>query len=310
MKNYLFILCTLVCLAVFAGETPMQLNTSTGTLHGTLSVPEGKVKFPLVILIAGSGPTDRDGNNPIMKNNSLKMISEGLTKEGIAVFRFDKRGIAASENAMKAEKDLVFDDYITDVLAWVNLLEKDNRFSEIVLAGHSEGSLIGMLAATKSNSIKKYISIAGAGIRASDIIKKQIESQPAFVQEIVSSKLDSLEKGDTLRNVDPMLYTLFRPSIQPYMISWIKYDPAEIIAKLNIPVLIIQGGKDIQVGPENAEALAKGNPKAKRVDLPEMNHVLKSIDTMDMEAQMKTYSEPERPLDAELIPAIAAFVKS
>lgn len=151
-------------------EDSISLFTVTGTLKGSLFVPSGKPTFPVLVIIAGSGPTDRYGNNPMgVKANSYKMIADALTKENVAVLSFDKRGIAKSMGAVKTETDLRFDDYVNDVVQWIQLLQKDKRVKEIFIAGHSEGSLIGMLAAQKIK-VQGYISVAGPARGIAEII--------------------------------------------------------------------------------------------------------------------------------------------
>ena len=158
--------------------------------------------------------------------------------------RYDKRGIAESKGAGKSETDLRFDDYVNDAKEWTQLLKKDKRFSKVIVIGHSEGSLIGMIAGTTAD---KFISIAGAGQSADKILKEQLSSQPKEVQDLSFPMIDSLKNGKTIDNVPPMLNSLFRPTVQPYMISWFKYDPQNEIKKLSILTLILQGTTDIQV---------------------------------------------------------------
>jgi len=210
------------------------LETPTGKLFGTLTIPQKDPPFPVVLIIAGSGPTDRDGNNPRMKNNALKMLATELMKNGIASLRYDKRGIGKSSSAGLKESDLRFENYIEDAIGWTNFLKQDNRFGDIIIIGHSEGSLIGMIA-SQQKQVKKFISIAGAGQSADKIIRTQLMSQPPIILEQASPVLDKLVKGETTENVSQMLYSLFRPSVQPYLISWFKYDPQkEKMAKHDI----------------------------------------------------------------------------
>ena len=160
---------------LFAIATATELKTPTGTLHGTLLAPESKKPVPVVLIISGSGPTDRDGNSAILpgKNDSLKMLAEGLAAKGIASLRYDKRGIGESAGAMTAEKDLRFETYIDDAAAWAAKLKKDPRFSRVVIAGHSEGSLIGMVAAQKG-AAAAYVSIAGLARPADAVDRKSV----------------------------------------------------------------------------------------------------------------------------------------
>lgn len=294
-------------------EEPIVLKTETGDIHGTLKVPPTDLKtVPIAILIAGSGPTDRNGNQPQVQNNSLKMLSDALFYNGIATLSYDKRGISESREAMKDEADLRFEDYVNDVKGWSNLLSKDERFSSITIIGHSEGSLIGMIAAQNS-TVTKYISLAGVAEPASSILKEQVEkqlaTQPQTVKDMIFSYIDKLEKGETIENVPISLYSLFRPSVQPYMISWFKYNPQEEIKKLRIPILIIQGSTDIQVSVRQAELLVEAQPKAQKIIIDNMNHILKDCEESDMISQLPLYNNPNAPLNKLLIKAVVAFIK-
>lgn len=289
-------------------ETVMLKTISGEIIEGTLTVPETKAPTPVVLIIAGSGPTDRNGNNPMMTNNSLKMLSDELVKNGIASLRYDKRGIGKSKMAGEKEVDLRFDNYIQDAIGWIKFLKATQKFTTITVVGHSEGSLIGMIAAQNEN-VSKIVSIAGAGQPADKIIRDQLKAQPPFVLEQASPVLDKLVKGDTVENIPPMLLSLFRPSVQPYMISWFKYDPQNEIAKLKKPVLIIQGTTDIQVGIDDAQKLKTAKPEAKLVLIDGMNHIFKNAEA-DRMKNIQTYNQPDVPLNDELVPVICSFINA
>src|SRR5438874_294585 len=216
-------------------------------LHSSLLLPKDVDKAtPVVLLLSGSGPTDRNGNSPVLsgKNNSLQMVAEGLASNGIASLRYDKRGVGESAGAMVAESDLRFETYIDDAVAWCEQLRKDKRFSVVVIAGHSEGSLIGMLAAKQCNA-NGFISISGAGRAAADILRTQLAGKlPPELATQSDAILKNLEAGKTTENAPPELAAIYRSSVQPYLISWFRYDPANAIAALTVPVLIIQGTTD------------------------------------------------------------------
>lgn len=294
-----------------AQEQPIVLKTSTGDINGVLLKPISTKKIPVVLIIAGSGPTDKDGNQAAMQNNSLKMLAEALKQNGVASLRFDKRGIASSRTAGKQESDLRFDNYIDDVSGWINLLAQNKSLSKIIVAGHSEGSLIGMIASAKDKRVKKYISIAGAGKPADEIIKEQLSSRPQAVKDLVFPMFDILKRGETIPDVPASLNALFRPSVQPYMISWFKYNLQTEIKKLKIPSLIIQGDKDIQVSVKDAHLLtAAAGTKATEKIIVNMNHVLKNTETTDQTEQIKNiYSNPSLPLNAEMVKEMVRFVQ-
>ena len=287
-------------------EKAIALETATGNIQGTLLLPLTPENPPVVLIISGSGPTDRDGNNPIMKNNSLKMLAEGLAEYGIASLRYDKRGIGESKDAGPTESQLRFENYVNDAKAWIQLLSQETRFSKIVVLGHSEGSLIGMLA-SQNTAVAQYISVAGIADPAAKALKEQLKAQPAFVTELSNPILDQLERGQQVDSVPPFLFSLFRPSVQPYMISWFKYDPKQEMAKLDIPILVIQGTTDIQVDTSNAQALADANPKTQLQLIEGMNHILK-LAPLDRTANISTYSLPYLPLIEGLVDRIAQFM--
>jgi pimeloyl-ACP methyl ester carboxylesterase len=289
-------------------ESDLTLTTPTGSIYGTLTIPNGCQKCPIVIIIAGSGPTDRNGNSIAgVDANSYKMISEGLAQEGIASLRYDKRGIAASKDAMTGEKDIRFENYIDDVVLWIQMIKRDDRFKNIYVLGHSEGSLIGIVAAEREK-VKGYISVSGIGDSADKTLREQLKNKLPIYLMVASNKiLDSLKAGKTVENVDKNLMSIYRPSIQPYLISWFKYDPSVEIAKLKIPILILQGTTDIQVTPKDAQKLWEGNKNAKLVIIENMNHVLKES-PMDQKANLETYKKPTLPLKKELLEEIIRFI--
>lgn len=311
MNKVLFTILTLIFFSTAcAVEKNIILPTATGDIHGVLLMPDVEQPCPLVIIIAGSGPTDMDGNTigSNSRNNSLKMLAEGLATEGIASLRYDKRGIGKSQAAVMNEEELRFEHYIDDAAAWADMFADDKRFSTIAIAGHSEGSLIGMVAAQKSKAVKAYISIAGCGRPAYEVIEEQLEPQPEQIQREAAAINRELREGRTVEMVPSYLATLYRKSVQPYLISWYRYNPAKEIAKLRIPVLILQGDKDIQVGVDEAERLYAARMFSSYHIIRNMNHVLKHCESSEIIGQLNTYQNPDLPIKEELIEHIARFL--
>ena len=281
-------------------------------LHGTLLMPASAAgRIPVVLVHAGSGPTDRDGNSPLLAgaNNSLKLLAEGLAAQGIASVRFDKRGIAASRAAAGREEDIRFETFIEDAAAWVTQLRADPRFSTVSIVGHSEGSLIGMVAARRSGA-SAFVSIAGAGRPAQDILRAQLGQQlPPAMMASAERGIAALAAGRMADSTPPQLESLFRRSVQPYLISWFRYDPAKEIAALTVPVLIAQGTADLQVPVEDARLLAAAAPRATLLLVEDMNHVLKTAPG-DRAAQMRSYGDPTLPVAPRLVGAIIELVRS
>ncbi len=284
----------------------VDLKTNTGSLYGTLLLPNTvRDEVPVAIIIAGSGPTDRDGNNAMMKNNSLKMLAESMANNGIATLRYDKRGIGESKAALISEANLSFEDLIQDAQQWVQILKENKKFSKIIIIGHSEGSLIGMNAAKMANG---FISLAGAGRSADLILKEQLGAQPKQVQDLCFPIIDSLKAGKTVDNVNPMLNSLFRSSVQPYLISWFKHDPQEDLKKLQYPCLIVQGDNDLQVSINDARLLAATKNNNQLVIIEKMNHVMKIIDSGDRSVNVAAYSNSTMAISNELTKVIVNYI--
>ncbi len=301
----------LFAVTIYAGEEEITLNTPTGDIHGRLMLPDSEAPCPVVIIIAGSGATDMNGNSigARMTNNSLLYLARELAANGIASVRYDKRGIGRSTAAATAEQDIRFEHYINDAALWADKLGSDARFNSVIIAGHSEGSLIGMVAAQQSKAVKGYISIAGCGSPAYEILERQLKSQPERIQQESAAICKELREGRTVEKVPFYLSSLYRASVQPYLISWFRYDPAVEIAKLDIPVLILQGDRDLQVGVEEAKKLQAAREDAAFYIIKDMNHVLKQCVTDDMKEQLKIYNDPDLPLKPELVTHIVEFVK-
>lgn len=286
-------------------QTPVTVNVTDATLAGSLIMPTKNSigKVPVVLIIAGSGPTDRNGNSSLgVSANSYLLLADALGKAGIATLRYDKR-YSGETKTTKAEVDLRFEDFVNDAIGFIKQLKTDPRFSKVIILGHSEGSLIGMVAAEREK-VAAYISVEGAGDRADKVIAEQFKTMPE-VYAANAAKLDSLGKGLTVSAAsnDP----LFRLSVQLYLISWFKYNPQIEIAKLKVPVLILQGTTDFQVSVGDAQNLKKAKPDATLVLVEGMNHVLKQAPA-DREQNIKTYNKPELPVDPSLIKTIVQFV--
>ena len=286
-------------------ESTVEVAISGGKLFGSLRVPVKGEKFPVVLLIAGSGPTDRNGNNISMQNNSLQMIAATLGAKGIASLRYDKRGVAESANVPVKEEDMRFQDMVDDAKSWLDFLKKDKRFFHFTVMGHSEGSMIGAIVAQEADA---FVSLAGPGRKADVLIREQLAFQPDNIKKPSYAILDSLAKGKTVNDVPGELAPLFRKSVQPYLISLFAIDPAESLKKLKIPVCIVQGGKDLQVKTADADALKAAYTDAVYHFFPNMNHVLKTIEGEYLE-NMSSYDKPNLPLQKGLPDALIAFVK-
>lgn len=308
MKSLLSIPAKLFGQGARVAGTRITQTTPTGAIEGSLIVPVSSGSVPVALIIAGSGPTDRDGNNKSMKNNSLRFLAIELKKLGIASLRYDKRGIGASRASGLSEENLSFENYIQDAEGWIEILGKDDRFSEVIVIGHSEGSLIGMVASRHSN-VSKYISLAGVGKKASEVLLDQLGTQPEEIRENSRRIIERLLKGEVTNSIDPSLRSLFRPSVQPYLISWFKYNPVDEVSRLEIPVLVIQGTADMQVPVEHANLLAEANNRAEVVLIEDMNHILKKS-VSERSQNIATYNMPKLDNHPALVQEIQKFLSS
>lgn len=299
-----FLLLSYLLIIVFFSnaqkEKEVSISNSNGKVYGTLTLPKGKKSdIPVALIIAGSGPTDRDGNNPFMKNNSLKMLSDSLVKMGVATLRYDKQGIGASASASKPEMELTVEDFIQDVKLWIEFLRSNKKTGPITLIGHSEGSFFA-LAAAQDTPVEKVVSVAGAGRRIDKIILEQLGAQDEKLVADAKIIFDSLEVGLVVQDVSPNLQSLFRKSIQPYIISWMKYDPAKLVSTLTCPIFVIQGDKDIQVQIQDARLLVGQNKHVQLHVIEGMNHIFKKVEG-DRDANMITYLDPNLPIMTEFV---------
>jgi pimeloyl-ACP methyl ester carboxylesterase len=289
-------------------QRPITLDTGSGELFGSLLLPKSDTPVPVVLIISGSGPTDRDGNNiEGGRNDSLKRLAWVLAKHNIASVRFDKRGVAASLAATPDERNLSVEAYVADAEAWARKLKTDPRFGQLILLGHSEGALIATLAAPSVDAAA-VISLSGSARPIDQVIRQQLSNRlPPPLMQRSNELLDSLKAGHVDDNVPPQLEVIFRPSVQPYMISLFRQDPAAAFAKLKMPALIIQGSNDIQVGVGDAKMLKAAKPDAELVVIEGMNHVMRIVPN-DVKRQLASYKDPQLPLAAELGTRIIEFI--
>lgn len=288
-------------------ESDIALPLPEGELKGTLALPNATLKVPLVLMLSGSGPTDRNGNGPGMKNDSLKQLAHKLASGGIASVRYDKRGIAQSAGVGPAESELRLEHYVKDAVAWIAFLKHDARFSKFVILGHSEGALIGMLAANAAD-VDGYISVAGAGVSADVLLRNQLAGK--LRPELQSENeriIASLGKGHVVAKVPADLMVLYRPSVQPYLISWFKQDPAKVFREVRAPSVVIQGSTDLQTSVESARILHQARPESALAIIPGMNHVLKMSGGGQL-TQLLAYVSPIYEVSEELTRVIVSFV--
>ncbi|AZQ43670.1 alpha/beta hydrolase [Nonlabens ponticola] len=275
-------------------------------VKGTLLMPENQANKTLVILLTGSGPNDRDGNSMMTKNDSHKQLAQALQKEGIATYRYDKR-TATRLKERRSVDDIKFQDFVTDASSVINHFVDDKRFDKIYMAGHSQGSLVAMLAL--NDEVDGFISIAGPGETIDKSIIQQVGAQSPGLDKQVETVFNKMKAQDSLVTDYPAyLNSIFNPSLQPFMKEWMSHDPALVISKLELPVLIVNGDQDTQIDIKQAKLLHTAAPQADYYIIKDMNHVLKKVGSDPLE-NAKSYSDPNFPLHEELVQRIVDFVK-
>lgn len=305
MKPIIFLVLLTLTLNVLS-QKELKIPSENVELAGTLLLPEKETKR-VVLIISGSGSTDRNGNTlPNLINDGLKKLAEELTEVGYATLRYDKRGVGQStSDAIKAE-GLRFEQYALDANKWITYLKK--QFEDITVIGHSQGALVGMLAVQK-NPVNRFISLAGLSEDAYSTVKRQLSPQPQFVKDDAYPILDSLRIGVKVDSVPAYLNGLFHPNLQDYFISFMQYDPRKEIKKLKAPILVVQGTTDLQITVQGARELSNASPLSSLMIIDGMNHVLRKT-TVEAQSNMATYSDPTIPLHEDLIPRIVSFLQS
>jgi uncharacterized protein len=296
--------------AASAAPDPDGIEVTTAGLSGTLRKPANVERPPVVLLIAGSGPTDRNGNQAGLQPNELRMIAEAMAEHGIASLRYDKRGVGRSTVPASFREDaLTIDSFVDDAAAWLTWLEQRGDLGPRFVAGHSEGGLIAILLA-KRTALDGIVLMAAPGRRLGEITREQLRAaaMPKPLLDEALATLAALERGESVPNVSSQLMPLLRPSVQPFMRSVLAIDPAGELARLRVPLLVVQGGHDLQVAEADAAALVRARPDAVVFRSVEMNHVLK-LAPAERADQQKAYSDPSIPLAPGLADAIVAFVR-
>jgi pimeloyl-ACP methyl ester carboxylesterase len=298
--------------AATVASVSMTAPGPKGPLAGTFE-DAGK-GAPVVLIIPGSGPTDRDGNNPIgVTAAPYRLLADALAARAVSSVRI-KRGLFGSKAAIADPNQVTIGDYANDAHTWVATIRQKTGAKCVWVLGHSEGALVALAAGQQADGICGVILVSGAGRKLSDVIREQLRSNPANapVLDSAMAALDALDrrKHVDVTNINPALLSLFRPQVQDFLIDMFGYDPAKLAASAAVPLMIVQGERDIQVSTADAKALAAAQPKAKLFLIPAMNHVLKDVPADDRPRNVATYGDPSLPVDTSMVDAITAFVTS
>jgi uncharacterized protein len=310
---------TLLAIALAASTAPAPLESfpeargPNGPLKGTMLSPAKGA--PIVLMIPGSGPTDRDGNNPRgLKAGTMKLLAEGLAAQGIATVRIDKRGMYASAGAIADANAVTMEDYAADTHSWVTSIQRSTGAKCVWLLGHSEGGIVALLAGQDGENICGAFLLSTPGRPLGQVLDEQLKANPANAPILGEAEkvISEFEAGHHVgqASLNPVLLPLFHPAVQRFLISQFAIDPAKLAAQFAKPLLILQGDRDIQVSRRDAQLLKQAQPNATLILLPNTNHVLKEVASGDRGANIATYSDPGLPLADGVVSDIAKFIKA
>ena len=293
-------------------ETAVEAPGPAGALRGTMLGPASG-SGAVVLIVPGSGPTDRDGNNPLgISAAPYRLLAEGLAARGVTTLRIDKRGTFGSAGAIASANQVTVADYAADVHQWARVARATTGAPCVWVLGHSEGGLVASLAGQQTDDLCGLVLVAASGRPVGTVIREQLRANPANAPLLdqAMAALDSLEAGRhvSTEGMNPALMPLFAPPVQDYLINLLSYDPAELIGTVRLPVLIVQGRRDLQVNEADARRLADANPAARLSLIDNANHVLKAVATDDRATNAATYGDPSLPLAPGIVEAIAGFV--
>ncbi|RPD98192.1 alpha/beta hydrolase [Aureibaculum marinum] len=307
MKNIILILLLFISFIGYSQkddyiERELQIPSKNISVNGTLMMPKTIKSMPLVIIIPGSGMVDRNGGD----GNYLKQLALGLVMRDVATYRYDKSSIALAKIEGFKEENVSFDDFINEAITVIKYFKKQNLYSKIIVAGHSQGSLVGMVAG--QSRIDGFISLAGAGRTIDKILIEQVVNQSPQFRADMEKTFEIIKSGKIDENFNPLLVSVFRKSLQPFWASWIKYNPQEELKKLDVPALIINGTKDIQVPVTDAELLHNAYDNSQLLIIDKMNHVFKEVESDNRMENISTYTKADLPISKKLVEGIITFI--
>ncbi len=289
-------------------SSDVRIPTYSGQIHGTLNHNNTNSNSVAILLLADAGKKNRDGNAGSYNNSScLKFLSEELARFGIPTLRYDKRGVGMSKTALQCESELRFDDFIEDAVHAVQYMKNQLRYSRVIILGHGDGSLIGMLA-SKNVAVDGFVSIACRAENMAELFRDRLKHQlspPLLSQaEVIISQL---VEGCVTDDLPVAFEDIFSHESQPYLISLFPYEPKREIKKLEMPVLIIHGSQDLEISQIDAHKLKACAPEATLVIIEGMNHVLKNV-PVDCELQIDLYRDSTLPITRVLVTNILGFI--
>jgi len=310
MNKIILFFSLFLCFSVQLQAQDSQNIEINDFIDGTLLEPNETSSNTLIIIIAGSGPTNRDGNSTIGKNNSLKQLAESFADQGFASFRYDKRIFKLMRNQQLDQSKLRFDDFVKDAADVVNYFKLFNQeefgYDKFIIAGHSQGALVAKLASLRT-AVDGLILLCGSSTPLKKLLVDQLSQQAPFLVNDLKIALDSIKTVGYVKEYNPLLKSLVYEDVQPFLQSWMKYDPLEVAKKISVPTLAVGGKMDIQIPADNATELAERMKNGISVEIDSMNHVLKTVEDVGIENQ-KSYTNPNYLFSESLKSELSKFL--
>ena len=303
------------------------------TLTGTLTTPEGEGPFPAMVLVSGSGQQNRD--EELMNHRPFWVIADYCARNGVAVLRYDDRGMGGSTGEVENATSL---DFSYDAEAAFDFLRKQEHIdaSRVGILGHSEGGVINFMVSARRPEVAFLVSLAGPSVNGIEVLKAQGEAiyraqglpeeAIAFTSATNNQLYGIIEKSESREEADSLLRRLVKgwgyneelteqtvsQLTMPWMYYFMKYEPAEAIVKTNCPALLLNGSKDLQViASQNLPGYERiiaehGKTNLTLRELPDLNHLFQHCET----GSPNEYFEIEETISPEVLEMIVEFVKS
>ena len=303
-------------------DSDVTIPAAGFTIAGTLTLPPGasgsagRLRHPTIVLVAGSGPVDRDAlvaGIPI-----FTQLAGELAKRGFMVLRYDKRGVGQSGGRTETA---TLQDYADDLVAIVRWLDRRDDVDEkrLAIAGHSEGGAIAMLAAVREKKIKAVALIAAPGATGAELILEQQRHQLDLLKVSDAERAEKIALQKKIQQavltgqgIDGLPPQIQKQADTPWFRSLLAFDPAQVMPRVSQPLLIIQGDLDVQVPPHHADKLGdlararKKNPGAEVLHIPGINHLLIPATTGEVQ-EYQTLKD--RTVSGQVPVAIADWLK-
>ncbi|HWR12081.1 MAG TPA: alpha/beta hydrolase [Rectinemataceae bacterium] len=300
--------------AAEAGEKSLSIVTEDGSIPGTLLVPDSNQQSPLVLLLAGAGTTDRNGNNYNVpgKSDCLAMLAKSLAAKGVATYRYDKRGSGEAYMLESWGATTSLNKHISDALQALRLLCGMDGFSRIVVSGMNEGAWTGAAAinllAKEGLFVDGLLVLDSSGREPLDDLRASLDELDEATRAEAEAIVEAILAGKPFPPPSGGLADFFASSRVEWLGSWLKFSPAAEMARVKAPIIFVYGSADLQVPRAAFEKLLAARPEAAARVIPSMNYALKRVKTE--EENYDSFTNPDYPLSEALVDLAAAFAKA